>query len=147
MCRFLARSGLENCFRRPHSYAGKQPFSECSPRFSVRRQWVQGFGRGDGSPYVTPKEVLALIREKEVKSVDLRFMDFPGLWQHFAVPADAISEDTFTDGLGFDGSSIRGWQAINESDMLVMPQAETAIIDPFMKHTTLAMICNIHDPL
>ena len=96
---------------------------------------------------MTPKEVLALIREKEVKSVDLRFMDFPGIWQHFAVPADAITEDTFVDGLGFDGSSIRGWQAINESDMLVMPQAETAIIDPFMKHTTLAMICNIHDPL
>jgi glutamine synthetase len=96
---------------------------------------------------LTPKEVLALIREKEVKSVDLRFMDFPGLWQHFAVPAEAITEDSFEEGLGFDGSSIRGWQAINESDMLVLPQPDTAIIDPFMKHTTLAMICNIQDPL
>lgn len=100
-----------------------------------------------GERIVTVKEVLALIREKEVVSVDFRFMDFPGLWQHFAVPADIVSEDTFEEGLGFDGSSIRGWQAINESDMLVMPEPETAIIDPFMKHTTLAMICNIQDPL
>jgi glutamine synthetase len=74
-------------------------------------------------------------------------MDFPGIWQHFAVPAETITEETFEEGLGFDGSSIRGWQAINESDMLVVPQADTAIIDPFMKHTTLAMICNIQDPL
>ncbi|QDU60560.1 Glutamine synthetase [Planctomycetes bacterium Pan216] len=96
---------------------------------------------------MTPREVLALIREKEVKSVDLRFMDFPGIWQHFAVPAETISEETFEEGLGFDGSSIRGWQAINESDMLVMPDSHTAIIDPFLKHTTVAMICNIQDPL
>jgi glutamine synthetase len=96
---------------------------------------------------VTPKEVLALIKSKDVKFVDLRFMDFPGIWQHFATPADNITEATFTEGLGFDGSSIRGWQAINESDMLVIPQPETAVIDPFMKTSTLAMICNIHDPI
>lgn len=95
----------------------------------------------------TPKEVLALIREKEVRSVDMRFMDFPGLWQHFTIPADALDEGVFEDGLGFDGSSIRGWQAINESDMLVMPQADTAFLDPFTKDPTLTMICNIHDPL
>src|SRR5437870_12313954 len=96
---------------------------------------------------VTPKEVLALIREKEVKAVDLRFMDFPGLWQHFTVPAETVSESTFDEGLGFDGSSIRGWQAINESDMLVMPVPETAFLDPFCKDVTLTMICNIQDPL
>src|SRR5262245_36134678 len=96
---------------------------------------------------MTPKEVLALIREKEVKSVDLRFMDFPGMWQHFTIPVSAIDEAVFEDGLGFDGASIRGWQAINESDMLVMPVAETAFIDPFFKDVTLTMICNIHDPL
>src|SRR5205807_2096665 len=96
---------------------------------------------------VTPKEVLALIREKEVRAVDLRFMDFPGLWQHFTIPADALDEGVFEDGLGFDGSSIRGWQAINESDMLVIPQAETAFIDPFFKETTLVLICSIQDPL
>ncbi len=72
---------------------------------------------------MTPKEVLALIREKEVKAVDMRFMDFPGIWQHFTIPAGILEESTFEEGLGFDGSSIRGWQAINESDMLVMPQA------------------------
>src|SRR6266478_9930291 len=97
--------------------------------------------------FVSPKEVLALIREKEVRAVDLRFMDFPGLWQHFTIPADTLEEGTFEEGLGFDGSSIRGWQAINESDMLVLPVAETAFLDPFTKVPTLTIICNIHDPL
>jgi glutamine synthetase len=96
---------------------------------------------------MTPKEVLSLIRGKEVKAVDLRFVDFPGTWQHFTVPADQIEEGTFEDGLGFDGSSIRGWQAINESDMLVIPQPETAFLDPFTKETTLVMMCSIQDPL
>lgn len=96
---------------------------------------------------MTPKEVLALCREKDVKAVDFRFMDFPGLWQHFTIPVDQLEEDTFEDGLGFDGSSIRGWKAINESDMLVMPQPETAFIDPFTQMTTLAMVCNIQDPI
>jgi glutamine synthetase len=95
----------------------------------------------------TPKEVLALIREKEVRAVDLRFMDFPGLWQHFTIPADQLDEAVFEDGLGFDGSSIRGWQAINESDMLVLPQPDTAFLDPFTKERTLTVICNIQDPL
>ena len=96
---------------------------------------------------MTPREVLALCREKEVKAVDLRFMDFPGLWQHFTIPAAKLDEDTFEEGLGFDGSSIRGWQAINESDMLVMPQPDTAFLDPFTTIPTLAMICNIQDPI
>ncbi len=96
---------------------------------------------------MTPKEVLALIREKEVKAIDLRFMDFPGLWQHFSIPAETLTEHTFEEGLGFDGSSIRGWQAINESDMLVLPQPETAFLDPFCKDVTLTIICNIQDPL
>ncbi len=68
---------------------------------------------------------------KDVKAVDLRFMDFPGLWQHFTIPVDKLDEDVFEEGLGFDGSSIRGWQAINETDMLVVPQPETAVLDPF----------------
>jgi glutamine synthetase len=94
-----------------------------------------------------PKEVLALCREKEVKAVDLRFMDFPGLWQHFTIPVSKLDEDVFENGLGFDGSSIRGWQAINESDMLVVPQPETAFLDPFTTLPTLVMICNIQDPI
>ncbi len=96
---------------------------------------------------MTPKEILALIREKEVRAVDLRFMDFPGLWQHFTIPAETLEESVFEEGLGFDGSSIRGWQAINESDMLVVPVAETAFLDPFCKDRTLTMLCNIQDPL
>ncbi|MBW7995038.1 MAG: type I glutamate--ammonia ligase [Candidatus Glassbacteria bacterium] len=94
-----------------------------------------------------PKEVLQLIKEKDVKVVDVRFMDFPGLWQHFSIPASELSEDTFEEGLGFDGSSIRGWQEINESDMIVRPDAATAFIDPFMEHTTLVIICDICDPV
>jgi glutamine synthetase len=96
---------------------------------------------------VTPKEVLALIREREVRAVDLRFMDFPGIWQHFTIPADELEEATFEDGRGFDGSAIRGWRQINESDVLVLPNPDTAFIDPFRKDVTLTLICNILDPL
>ena len=96
---------------------------------------------------MTPKEVIAFCREKGVKSVDLRFMDFPGVWQHFTIPVTALTEDVFEDGLGFDGSSIRGWQRINESDMLVLPQPDTAALDPFAEIPTLMMICNIQDPV
>ncbi len=96
---------------------------------------------------MTPKEVLAQIRQREVSTIDLRFMDFPGVWQHFSIPADNLTEETFEQGLGFDGSSVVGWRAINEADLLVVPQAETALIDPFASRPTLAMICNIHDPL
>ena len=96
---------------------------------------------------MTPREVLALCRERDVKAVDLRFMDFPGLWQHFTIPIEALTEETFEEGVGFDGSSIRGWQAINESDMLVLPQPDTAFIDPFTEVPTLVMICNIQDPI
>jgi glutamine synthetase len=96
---------------------------------------------------VTPKEVLAQIRQREVTTVDLRFMDFPGVWQHFSIPADALTEETFEEGLGFDGSSVVGWRAINEADLLVVPQPETTLIDPFTARPTLTMICNIQDPI
>ncbi len=95
---------------------------------------------------MTPKEVLALCRQKEVRAVDLRFMDFPGTQKHFTIPVDRLTEQSFDDGFSFDGSSIRGWQSINESDMLVVPQADTAFVDPFMP-STLALICNIQDPI
>lgn len=98
-------------------------------------------------PARTPREVLAFLREREVKAVDLRFMDFPGLWKHFTIPAEVVTEDMFEDGRGFDGSSIRGWMPINESDMLLVPQPDTLFIDPFCRDVTLAMICNIQDPL
>ena len=96
---------------------------------------------------MTPREVLAFLRERDVKAVDLRLMDFPGLWKHFTVPAGAVTEDVFEDGIGFDGSSLRGWMPINESDMLLVPQPDTLFIDPFARDVTLAMLCNIQDPL
>ena len=106
----------------------------------------------------TPEEVVDFIRNAEVtygpegkkgkiEFVDLRFMDFPGLWQHLTVPADAITVESFTQGFGFDGSSLRGWQAINESDMLVVPVANTAVVDPFLARPTLMMICDIKNPI
>jgi glutamine synthetase len=95
---------------------------------------------------VTPREVLALIREKDVKAVDLRFMDFPGLWKHLTVPADMLTEERFEDGFGFDGSGLRGWQKINESDMLLVPQPDTHFLDPFTREITLGLLCNIQDP-
>jgi len=93
------------------------------------------------------KEVLDLVAKENIQVVDLRFMDFPGLWQHFTVPARELDVDSFERGFGFDGSSIRGWQSINESDMLVKPVAETAFIDPFLAEKTLVLICNICDPI
>ena len=95
----------------------------------------------------TPKDVLELIKKENVKMVDLRFMDFPGIWQHCSYPISQIDEDVFAEGLGFDGSSIRGWRAINESDMLIIPVPSTAFIDPFTAVKTLVMICNIQDPV
>jgi glutamine synthetase len=96
---------------------------------------------------MTPREVLALCREKEVKAVDLRFSDLLGTWQHFTIPVTRLDEGVFEDGLGFDGSSIRGWQRIHESDMLVLPQPDTAFFDPFPATPTLALIGNIQDPI
>lgn len=96
---------------------------------------------------MTPADVLALMKKEDVKIVDLRFMDFPGMHQHFSVPSAHIDEDSFTEGVGFDGSSIRGWQSINESDMIVKPQPQTAFIDPFREIKTLVMVCNIGDPI
>jgi glutamine synthetase len=96
---------------------------------------------------MTPSEVLTFAKEKGAKILDLRFLDFPGLWQHLSVPINELNEALFVDGHGFDGSSIRGWQAINASDMLIIPDPQTARIDPFLKEPTLVMICDIVDPI
>jgi glutamine synthetase len=96
---------------------------------------------------MTPSEVLAFAREKEVKIVDLKFTDLLGMWQHFSIPASELEEDLFEEGIGFDGSSIRGFQTINESDMLLFPDPATAIVDPVCKIPTLSIICNIKDPI
>ena len=94
-----------------------------------------------------PKQVLDMVKEKKVKVVDIRFMDFPGVWQHFTVPISELEESSFEDGFGFDASSIRGWQPIHASDMLVVPDAATAQMDPFFKEPTLVLIGNIVVPI
>ena len=96
---------------------------------------------------MTPREVIDFAKNKGAKILDLRFMDFPGLWQHLSVPIGELTEELFTDGHGFDGSSIRGWQAINASDMLIIPDPDSARIDPFLKASTLVMICDVVDPV
>jgi len=94
----------------------------------------------------TIREIFETIKAKGVKMVDLRFMDFPGIWQHFTIPVGRLEKETFEEGLGFDGSSIRGWKQINESDMLVIPRADTAVMDPFTAEPTLILFCDIVDP-
>ncbi len=96
---------------------------------------------------MTPQEVLSMAKENGAKMIDMRFMDFPGLWQHFSVPVSEMDESSFEDGYGFDGSSIRGWQPINASDMLVLPDPATAKMDPFYAEPTMVLICNIVDPI
>ena len=96
---------------------------------------------------MTPKEVVKFAKEQGTRMVDLKFMDYPGVWQHFTVPIAQLEEGSFEEGFGFDGSSIRGWQAIHASDMLVIPDAATAVMDPFTETPTLSLICNIVDPI
>ncbi len=96
---------------------------------------------------MTTKEVMELIKAKDVKYVDFRFIDMPGIWQHTTSPIKFFDEETFVDGKGFDGSSIRGFQAINESDMLLIPDPTSAFIDPFFAETTLVLTCNVVDPV
>ena len=95
----------------------------------------------------TAKDAMKLAKDNKAVAVDFKFLDFLGIWQHFSTPISELEDEVIEGGLGFDGSSIRGWQPINASDMLVMPDASTAIMDPFMAHPTLSLICNIVDPI
>ncbi len=96
---------------------------------------------------MTPREVLEYAKKNKVLVVDLKFVDLPGTWQHFTIPIEELNEDTFKDGSGLDGSSIRGWKAINNSDMLVVPDPTTACMDPFTAVPTLSLVGNIMDPI
>lgn len=95
----------------------------------------------------TPQDVLALCRERGIRAVDFRFTDFLGTQRHLTIPIGKLTEEMFEEGLGFDGSSLRGWQTIHESDMLIQPQPETAWIDPLLELPTLALVCNVLDPI
>ena len=94
----------------------------------------------------TPQEILSWIKNEGIQVIDLKFIDMPGIWQHLTLHHSQIDESSFTEGVAFDGSSIRGWKAINESDMAMVPDPNTAWIDPFMSEPTLSMICSIQEP-
>ena len=96
---------------------------------------------------MSPKEVLEFAKKNQAKQLDLRFSDIPGLQHHVSYPISELSEDSFQDGYGMDGSSIRGWAAINESDMLLIPDPSTAFMDPFYEIPTLVMVCDVQDPI
>jgi glutamine synthetase len=99
---------------------------------------------GDGA---ARKGVFDVMRERDVKVVDVKFTDLPGTWQHFTLPVASFDEDAFEEGLGFDGSSIRGFQTIDESDMLLVPDPATAFVDPVLSVPTLSIICDVYDPV
>src|SRR3954447_12411588 len=108
-------------------------------------QTVEGFVGTDRR--ATGKDVLALAQEHGVRMVDFKFTDLPGTWQHLGLSMQALSEDDFTEGLGFDGSSIRGFQEIAESDMVLLPDPTSAVIDPFHEQKTMSIVCNVIDPI
>src|SRR5437763_16955530 len=91
----------------------------------------------------TPKQVIEMAKKSGAKMVDVKFVDTFGTWQHFTIPIAELSEDSFSDGLGFDGSSIRGWKSIEASDMLAMPDPASAFTDPFCQVPTLSLTCTI----
>jgi glutamine synthetase len=94
-----------------------------------------------------PADVIKFAKENGATMLDFKFLDFPGIWQHFGFPIHHLDEGLFEDGQGFDGSSIRGWQPIHASDMLVIPDPNTARMDPFTREPTLSLICNVVDPI
>src|SRR5208283_2296962 len=96
---------------------------------------------------MTPAEVLDFAKQQDARQVDLRFTDLPGISQHISYPIGQLSESSFEEGFGIDGSSIRGWAAINESDMLLIPDGGTRYMDPFTDMRTLVMTCDVIDPI
>src|SRR5712691_127837 len=95
----------------------------------------------------SPADVIRRAKEAGMQVVDFRFTDLPGTWQHFTVPLKELTERLFGEGIGFDGSSIRGFQAIHESDMLLVPDAASAFVDPCLQVPTLSLTCDVVDPV
>src|ERR1051325_7986914 len=92
-------------------------------------------------------DVIQLAKDNDCKFVDFKFIDLPGIWQHTTIPASRLSDELFEEGIGFDGSSVRGWQPINASDMVMTPDPSTARIDPFFQQKTLSLIAKVSDPV
>ena len=104
------------------------------------REWAD-------TPEPEVSQVLAFAREHGVRMADFKFTDLPGAWQHITFSMNALDEGSFEEGLGFDGSSVRGFQEISESDMILVPDPGSAVIDPFHEQPTVSMICNVFDPI
>src|SRR5919199_4116079 len=100
-----------------------------------------------GDRPVEPRDVLALAERHRARMVDLKFTDLPGTWQHMGMALESLDVEALTDGIGFDGSSIRGFQEIYESDMLLLPDASTAVVDPFYEASTISLVCTVLDPI
>jgi glutamine synthetase len=96
---------------------------------------------------VTPEKVVEMARAQRVQIVDLRFTDLFGMWQHFSIPVKELTPELFEEGIGFDGSSIRGFQHIHESDLILMADAETAVVDRLSRVPTLLLTCDVYDPV
>ena len=119
-----------------------------SEKLTVPTESLPGGGYCPASTPTSGVEALEFARARKVAQVDLKFVDLPGQWQHFTVPINMLDESAFAEGVGFDGSSIRGFQAIQESDMLLFPDPTTAVIDPFSTSVpTLSLVCNVKDPI
>src|SRR6266536_2126365 len=114
---------------------------------SLERSTLAGKDAHIAYTCTSPEDVLKTIKDDKIEMIDLRFTDLPGLWQHFSVPPRALDLDSLAESVGFDGSSIRGFQEIQESDMLVIPDPTTVFLDPFAEARTLVLICNIRDPI
>jgi glutamine synthetase len=106
-----------------------------------------GARAGSTAATTATHDVIRMARDADVQIVDVRFTDLPGTWQHFSLPVRELTHDVFTEGLGFDGSSIRGFQAINDSDMLLVPDPASAFVDPCLKVPTLVLVCDVVDPV
>src|SRR5215472_15633321 len=123
------------------------PIGPVKARFPVAQEGVFMAVVTKSGSKTSPREVLERAKAEGVEVVDVRFVDLPGTWQHFSLPLGELDESSFSEGLGFDGSSIRGFQAIDESDMLLVPDPDSATIDPVLSHKTLFLICDVVDPV
>jgi glutamine synthetase len=118
-----------------------------SPRGKRAQQSRNNSAASNGNAKAAAARTHDLIRSAELAIVDLKFVDLPGVWQHFSIPAEQFTDELFSEGIGFDGSSIRGFQHIHESDMLLIADPSTAIVDPACTIPTLSLVCNVFDPL
>src|SRR4026209_615045 len=125
-------------------YASARSRIESRPSSPVRRRDRPPH---TGAAPMTPDDFFALAKKHEAEMVDPKFVDMLGSWQHCSFPLEHLDNDTFEEGLGFDGSSIRGWKGIHESDMMAVPDATTARLDPFFAKPTVSLVANVVDPI